>query len=446
MRSTIACLLLLAFMLALPANAFAAHVFVDDLGDGVTGIGTPDDPYRDLQAAIDAAPGGSTVVLMPGRYEAVPRAMTEAIGGNTQKPATEVKFMAGFVVSGKSLEIIGMSSGETVLVTNAGYGVYVVDSARFRLTGVTVTGGRRDDTGDACDAAVVIRRSSAEIDHCQLRDNTHYYEDKVVGIGGVFVRDGGDAHIHHNAIINNTWDGIALYRGAHAVIHDNFIYGGRGAGIGVTWDATADVYRNIISAYWKGIGSFGESMVSVRNCIVTDLAGWGIIATGESRMDAINNTIVRMGNVGFAGWESSAQLKMINNISYNSGTVEQWVAPRVGLWMNCAPANYRVLNNCIWGSTEANYLGMEDPTGTFGNITADPMFITGKLNLPEGATPATTSFAIVPDDLFEQIGGGYRLQVGSPCLGVGFESYVNPDGSASDLGAFGGWMAPAANK
>jgi hypothetical protein len=442
MRTFLASALLICVIALYSSAAFAAHFFVDDLNDGVRGTGTQPDPYRNLQDAIDEATDGSTIIVLPGRYEAVPQAMTEAIGGNTQKPATEVKFMAGFVISGKSLDIIGASPGDTVLVTNAGYGVYVVDSAHFRLCGVTVTGGKHDETGDATDAAVVIRRSSAEIDHCQLRDNTHYYEDKIVGIGGVFVRDGGDAHIHHNAIINNTWDGIALYRGAHAVIHDNFIYGGRGAGIGVTWDATADIYRNIISGYWKGIGSFGESMVSVRNCIVTDLAGWGIIASGESRMDAINNTVVRMGNVGFAGWDPTAQLKMINNISFGNGTVKQWVAPRVGLWMNCQPANYRVLSNCIWGNIEANYLGIEDPTDTFGNISEDPMFITGKLNLPEGATPATTAFDVVPDDLFEQIGGGYRLQVDSPCIGTGFEGYVNPDGKPSDLGAFGGWMAP----
>jgi len=171
-------------------------------------------------------------------------------------------------------------------VTNAGYGVYIVDCPRVRVSNLTITGGIRDESGDACDAAVVVRRSFAEIDHCQFRDNTQYIEENIVGVGGVFVRDGGFAHIHHNAIVNNTWDGIALYRGASAVINDNFIYGGRGAGIGVTWDATAQLCRNIIAGYWKGIGSFGESMVSVESCIVTDCLGWGIIATGDSRMDA----------------------------------------------------------------------------------------------------------------------------------------------------------------
>jgi len=433
---------ILALLGVLSYSAVAQHIFVDDIGDGIAGAGTADDPYRDLQAAIDAAPDGATVIVLPGRYEAVPREMVEPIAGNELEPATPVEFRAGFVVSGKSLEIVGASPGETMLVTNAGYGVYLVDCPRVRLSNLTVTGGIRDESGKACDAAVVVRRSGAEIDHCQLRDNTQYIEANIVGVGGVFVRDSGFAHIHHNAIVNNTWDGIALYRGASAVIHDNFIYGGRGAGIGVTWDATAQLYRNIIAKYWKGIGSFGESMVSVENCIVTDCLGWGIIATSDSRMDAVNNTVTRMGNVGFAGWAPEAQMKLVNNISTSNGWTKQWVAPRVGVWMNCQPANYRLLNNCAWGNEEGNYLEVSDPTGTFGNISEDPLLVTGVLNLPEGATPENTTFDTVPDDLFARIGGGFRLQEGSPCIGAGFAGYLNADATPSDLGAFGGWFAP----
>jgi hypothetical protein len=433
---------LIALALAIPAQA--GHVFVDDVADGAAGTGISNDPFRDLQAAIIAAPDGATVIVLPGRYEAQPKGFVELIAGNALEPATPVPFRAGFVVEGKPLEIIGASPGETVLVTNAGYGVYIVDCPRVRISNLTITGGIRDESGDACDAAVVVRRSFAEIDHCQLRDNTHYIEENIVGVGGVFVRDGGFAHIHHNAIVNNTWDGIALYRGASAVIHDNFIYGGRGAGIGITWDATAQLYRNIIAGYWKGIGSFGESMVSVENCIVTDCLGWGIIATGESRMDAVNNTVVRMGNVGFAGWSADAQMKLVNNISFGNGWRKQWVAPRVGVWMNCRAGNFRLLNNCVWGNEEGNYLEVPDPTGTFGNIGANPLFVTGKLDLPDDATPENTHFDSIPDDLFERIGGGYRLQIGSPCIGAGFEGYLNADATLSDLGAFGGWFGPMA--
>ena len=86
----------------------------------------------------------------------------------------------------------------------------------------------------------------------------------VVGIGGVFGREGAELFILNNEIVDNGWDGIALYRGATAVIADNIIKKGRGAGIGITWDATALVFRNRISEYWKGIGTFGESRACLR--------------------------------------------------------------------------------------------------------------------------------------------------------------------------------------
>jgi nitrous oxidase accessory protein NosD len=75
-------------------------------------------------------------------------------------------------------------------------------------------------------------------------------------------REGALLHIHHNVIRHNSWDGIALYRGASALIHDNHISYGRGAGIGVTWSAQALIYRNVVEHYWKGIGAFGTSFCS----------------------------------------------------------------------------------------------------------------------------------------------------------------------------------------
>ena len=95
--------------------------------------------------------------------------------------------------------------------------------------------------------------------NCRLANNTEYFDSTVVGIGGVMVREGSEVHVEQCAIINNSWDGVALYRGATATITDCVIDSGRGAGIGVTWDAAAICLRNRISRYWKGIGTFGTA-------------------------------------------------------------------------------------------------------------------------------------------------------------------------------------------
>jgi parallel beta-helix repeat protein len=132
------------------------------------------------------------------------------------------------------------------------------------ITGVRITGGKRDPDRKATDAAIVAKFSSVQISEVEIVDNTHQLEDVVVGIGGIFGRENSELVIQNNVIRNNGWDGIALYRGAMATIMDNEISKGRGAGIGITWDAVATVHRNRISEYWKGIGTFGKSWAVVR--------------------------------------------------------------------------------------------------------------------------------------------------------------------------------------
>ena len=51
-------------------------------------------------------------------------------------------------------------------------------------------------------------------------------------------------------MIEGNWiDGVDLARGER-------IGGGRGVGIGATWNAYANVRGNVVRRYWKGIGAF----------------------------------------------------------------------------------------------------------------------------------------------------------------------------------------------
>ena len=82
-------------------------------------------------------------------------------------------------------------------------------------------------------------------------------------------------------------------------------------------------------------------------------------------------------------------------------------------------ADIRVNYNCFYSTEpmlEAN-IGIVSGTGTidsaYGNVYADPMFVD-------------------PDN------GDLRLQKGSPCIDAGAPWILDPDGSRSDIGAFGG--------
>jgi hypothetical protein len=403
--------LVLAMHALTPATSTAGTVYVDDLGDGAPGSGSRDDPYRDLQDAIDGAANEDVLVIMPGTYSATPDTMVETLCGNCEEHRTEVLATTGFVVADKALHLAGSGATETVLETNAGYGLYFENSLGSVVSALTVTGGVRDPDGAATDAGVVARRSTVTLSGLAIRDNTDRAEDVVVGIGGVMGREGAELFVIGNTIRNNGWDGVALYRGATAFIADNRISEGRGAGVGITWDAVATVIRNRISGYWKGIGSFGSSWVVARNNEVFDNLGWGVVATGTSYMEASNNVVTRNGNCGFAIWSDEATGVFMNNIVTENGWRDEWVCPQVGIWANGLVASFEIGYNDVWENVAGDYRDMDELTGVDGNISLDPAFA-GSLD--------------------------FNLSPGSPCIDTGNPIFTDPDGGPSDMGSHGG--------
>lgn len=143
---------------------------------------------------------------------------------------------------------------------------------------------------EATDAAIVVKRSSVVIEDCVIRDNIGDPEvvtATVVGIGGIVGREGSLITAKRNHIVRNSWDGIAIYRDAQAVIEGNLIDGvdlargkriggGRGVGIGVSWNAFVSIRGNLVRRYWKGIGAFVDAQVTVEDNIVEHVATWGI--------------------------------------------------------------------------------------------------------------------------------------------------------------------------
>jgi hypothetical protein len=402
---------LISALLGFLATAEAKTWYVDDIGDGKTGSGSENDPFRDLQYAMDFAKDGDRILIMPGTYEAHPDSYPEYLCGNCETHKTYVKASRGFWVKDKALELVGSGTDSTFLTTKAGYGVFFEHSLGSVITNLKITGGVRDPDGNAADAGVVAKFSTVTVKGVRIADNTHQVEDVVVGIGGVFGRENSELFIMDNVIENNGWDGIALYRGANAYISDNLICEGRGAGIGITWDATAIVYRNQISGYWKGIGTFGNSRAVVRNNAVYDNLGWGIIITGNSFMEASNNVITRNGNCGFAPWSETARGVFINNIVTENGWRKEWVCPCVGIWMYGFPQNFVISHNDVWGNKEGNYKDMDDLTGKDGNISADPLF------------KDKTNFHLLPN---------------SPAVDAGYPVFTDPDGGPCDMGILGG--------
>lgn len=386
-------------------------IFVADLEDGRAGSGSHYDPFRSLETAIDSATTGAVIQLSPGIYEAYPEAYVESECGNCEEHQTAVTASVGFHIKDKAITIRGTNRDSCILITNAGYGVLFERSYGSRIENVTITGGIRDKDGNATDAAVVVKYSRVTVENCLIAGNEYEDTTVVVGIGGVFGRESSTLIIHNNWIRNNGWDGIALYRGAAALITDNTIDSGRGAGIGITWDSQAMVRRNKVSNYWKGIGTFGNSRAVVQNNVVFDNLGWGVILTGMSFMEVRNNTISRNGNCGLACWSEDARGVAINNIITDNGWRDEWVCPCVGVQMWGTLRNFPVSYNNVWNNVAGNYKDMPEWTGRYGNVSVDPMFV---------------------DSL------DFHLNDESPLWHVGDPYYTDPDGTQSTMGAYGG--------
>jgi hypothetical protein len=413
--------------------------YVEDLSDGEIGSGTEEDPFRDLQHAIDSAEDGDTLLLGEGTFTADPHEDIDPTCGNCDDASfrVDIPITVGFQVQGKGLQIQGASREETILETGAGYGLYFLDAGVSSVRDLTITGGVRDADGQATDAAIVVKTTILTVEDVDLTKNNDLYQgepDPVVGIMGIAGREGADLTVMGCNVLNNSWDGITLYRSdpnidgstPKALILNNTIGctrncispNGRGVGIGITWDAQAQVINNVVHDYWKGIGSFGDSVVTVTNNVVRDQVGWGVIAAGTSTMDAVNNVISHNGTTGLAAWDSTASGRFINNaITANGWSSDEWVGKRTGVWMNSD--GFEFAYNNVWDNEEEDvctggYPGQTPCTpidfeGESGNLSEDPLF-----------------------------GDTYTLDASSPLINAGDPDILDADGTRSDIGVHGG--------
>ncbi|MEA2096265.1 MAG: right-handed parallel beta-helix repeat-containing protein [Candidatus Cloacimonadota bacterium] len=256
------------------------------------------------------------VKLASGVYELNFETIIDSTCGNCENPDTLITATVGLIISGKNIKISGPIDRSAVIKTNSGYGLYILNCENCILENLTITGGIRDSSEFATDAAIVVKNSNVIIRNNKITRN---YGDQalikknIVGIMGICGRENSNMRIYNNLISKNSWDGIALYRNSEAVIEENIIdgvhkaggriaQGGRGVGIGVTWNAKVVIRNNLVKRYWKGIGLFVNAEATVEYNIIEDIITWGIslwdAGKGEPRGYINNNIIYKTGAMG----------------------------------------------------------------------------------------------------------------------------------------------------
>lgn len=333
-----------------------------------------------IQAGINAASNGDTVLVAPGTY-------IENI--NFLGKAITVKSS-----NGASLTTISSNGAGTIVTFNQGEGPASVLNG-FTLAGAVNTNGisissasptiinNRINGNQSCDGAgISVSFGSPLIKGNTIAGNRHNQCSGGVGGGGIAVLGAASARIIGNVISNNDGGngfgggGIALWAAGTPTIMNNIIT------------------NNTIQTGGGAIGmaNYSDALV-VQNLITGNSASQGggvyyLVPSGANGPVFVNNTFASnqstsgQGSAVFAN-DFDVPSHLYNNVIF--GVAAQTAVYCGNLNSTTPPAFF---SNDVYASQGTSYGGIcSDQTGTNGNISADPLFVSHSNFRLKGGSP-----------------------------------------------------------
>lgn len=363
-----------------------------------------------IQEAIDASTAGDVVCVAAGTY------------------AENLDFC------GEDITLWGVQGAEGTVIDGGGCCAYIPavqfvsgESPAAVMRGFTITNAVSDSMG----GGMRIINASPTLQDLIITENYawDYYEEG--GGGGIYV-SGGSPAITNVVVSDNegawSWEGDFFGLGGGIYLHDSDAVidnvtvegnlAGNGGGLylddssaviintriadnmalqegggGIFLSGSSPALTNVViagnqadSAYWRlpdggGIYSQDSSPVLANVVVTGNLAygeGGGVYVDGSS--PAFTNSVIASNNADSG-----------DEVFISSGAL-------VATWCD------------VWNVLGDAYVGMDDPAGTNGNLSERPIWLDT----------------------------AYHLHTRSPLVGAGDPSVLDPDGSTSDIGAYGG--------
>jgi len=226
-----------------------------------------------IQAGIDAAVNGDTVLISPGFYlenvDFASKAITLMSSGGPEQTGIQAYNTVDHVVTiSGGQDSLTILDGFSISGTIDAYGVFCDNSAPI-IRNCEVFNCQSSGNG----AGIVVEEAGAKIRHCTIRDNTGANTG-----GGVFFygAHGGVLEISNCHIYGNTagaGPGIgSTVAGNSAIIYRNVLWGNNGMGDyggAIYVRRNTQITNNTINGNYKGITILDGIGVIVRNNIVS---------------------------------------------------------------------------------------------------------------------------------------------------------------------------------
>lgn len=346
--------------------------------------------YATVQEAIDAASWGDNIYLQPGVYHESIVIPSKKILISGTIP-TDPDVVAATILTWQA----GRGGDTKPVVTFESSGSNIDHAPRLQL--LTVSNASHKS------GAVVIRGNcTGWIHKCVIRDNAGT---------GIQCELKSSIRITENTISGNEGFGIALWGCSKGFVRNCRITGNKDSGILCSMcDNNIEIYRNIITNNEAKKGG-----------------GMHIVNHASPRIDGV--TIA--GNTAHAGsgiYASIQALVSLDNsiVAFNTGT---------GGGIQCEPGSNATIRYCdFYGNEPQNFIATDDPTGSDGNISDDPLF--GDLANGDCHLHSVTG-------RFHPVSGMWVQDSNhSPCIdtahpGVGIAYEPEPNGDRANMGGYG---------